>query len=134
MPHGGVEESAVSVLNFPGAPAPGTKLCQLEDIPDPGSKGFEFGQDAQRFAMFVVREGDNILAYRNLCPHAGHPLDFPPDRFLTLDGKSIKCASHGALFDPVTGLCTDGPCEGRSLLPVPVCKENGDILIGEPET
>lgn len=124
----------MSILNFPGAPAQGTELCPLVDIADPGSKGFEFGEEAQHFAMFVIRKEGEIFAYRNSCPHAGHPLDFPPDRFLTLDGKSIKCASHGALFEPKTGTCTDGPCEGRALLAIPVYLKAGIIHIGEAET
>ncbi len=134
VPHGRVEDVAVSVLNFPGAPAQGTKLCASNNISDPGSKGFEFGEEAQRFAMFVIRKDGQIFAYRDLCPHAGHPIDFPPDRFWSLNGKSVKCASHGALFDPQSGLCINGPCEGRSLLPVPIHQKDGDNLIGEPET
>lgn len=121
----------MGVLDAPGAPTLGTPLCSLQDLGDPGSKGFEFGEGAKRFALFLVRIGSHVFAYRNVCPHAGHPLDFPAGRFLTLDGKSIKCASHGALFKPRTGVCYDGPCPGRGLLPVPIHISGDTVIIGE---
>ncbi|TNE60118.1 MAG: Rieske (2Fe-2S) protein [Alphaproteobacteria bacterium] len=119
-------------MQAPGAPADHTPLCQLRELSDPGSKGFEFGEGAERFRFFVVRRADAVFAYRNLCPHAGHPLDFPPDRFLTPKGDYIHCASHGALFTPEDGVCVGGPCVGRRLLPIPVYVEAGMICFGEP--
>lgn len=123
----------MSIMELPGAPANGTKLCAVEDLSDPGSKGFEFGEGAERFRLFVVRKGGNIFAYRNLCPHAGHPLDFPQDRFLTPRGDFIHCSSHGALFTPNDGICVGGPCVGRRLMPVPVYIDGETVHIGEPK-
>jgi nitrite reductase/ring-hydroxylating ferredoxin subunit len=121
----------MSILTSPGAPKVGTLLCQIETLADPGSKAFEFGEGASRFALFLIRQGADIYAYRNVCPHAGHPLDFPPDRFLTPKGDFIHCSSHGALFTPGDGVCVGGPCLGRKLMPIPIYIESGAVHIGK---
>ena len=35
----------------PAQPAPGTRLCALADLPDPGAEGFEFFEGDARFAF-----------------------------------------------------------------------------------
>ena len=91
-------------------------LCALEDIPEPGSRGFELdckGEEAVR--LFVVRKDGVLAAYRNRCPHTGAPLEWLPDQFLDMDDGFIQCAIHGALFRPEDGYCLRGPCVGASL-------------------
>jgi nitrite reductase/ring-hydroxylating ferredoxin subunit len=34
------------------------------------------------------------------------------------DGHSLMCHAHGARFDPLSGQCTLGPCQGQALRPV----------------
>jgi nitrite reductase/ring-hydroxylating ferredoxin subunit len=70
----------------------------------------------------------SVRAYENTCPHAGHPLDLLPHRFLTADRSHIICASHGALFSLDTGLCVAGPCPGRMLRPLPVTVSSDGVL------
>src|SRR2546429_9591896 len=65
-----------------------------------------------------VRAGDAVRGYVNRCPHAGHPLNLLPERFLTADGALILCSSHGALFEKGSGYCVAGPGAGRSLTPI----------------
>lgn len=120
----------MGTLTFPGAPAPGTALCAVEELDNPGSRGFDFREDAALFQMFVVRSGDRIEGWLNRCPHAGHPMDFPQHQFFTRDRKRLRCASHGAEFDLKSGACVFGPCKGRKLLPVPLLIEDGMIKIG----
>lgn len=115
----------------PGAPEPGTVLCPLAEIRDPGARGFLFGAGAARFDMFVVRQGDTVAGYVNECPHAFTPLETWPDKFLTLAEDEIVCSTHGALFRIADGLCTSGPCTGKALLPIPVAVEAGMIVIGK---
>jgi nitrite reductase/ring-hydroxylating ferredoxin subunit len=91
-------------------------VCRLDDLAVPGAKGFYVGDGEWPFRGFVVRKGREIFAYANICPHRRHPLDLLPDAFLVEDGQLIRCASHGALFSPETGLCLTGPCSGRSLM------------------
>jgi nitrite reductase/ring-hydroxylating ferredoxin subunit len=64
---------------------------------------------------FVVRRGDLLVAYRNICPHAGWPLNWHPDRFLGERGEVILCTGQGAEFALADGACVRGPCKGQSL-------------------
>ena len=110
-------------------PPPGTPLCRLDTLDDPGAKGFTFGRGTDRFDMFLVRKGDAAYAYLNECPHAYARLDNWPDKFLTFDETRIICGVHAALFEIESGLCTSGPCAGRKLTSVPVEVIDGMVLI-----
>jgi nitrite reductase/ring-hydroxylating ferredoxin subunit len=79
--------------------------------------------------VVVVRAGGAIHAFVNRCPHAGHPLDLIPDRFMSADGSALICSSHGALFRPDTGVCTAGPCVGQELRSVPITVADGWVCL-----
>ena len=111
-------------------PVPGTDLCALSDLPEPGAKGFTFGAGTERFDMFIVRSGGVVRGWLNTCPHNFTTLEFVPDKFLTLDGTRILCSTHGAQFRLEDGVCVLGPCEGQSLKPLPIRLENGRIAMG----
>jgi nitrite reductase/ring-hydroxylating ferredoxin subunit len=106
-------------------------ICRLADIENPGSRGFTVGEGNWPLRGLVVRVGDEVRGYVNHCPHAGHPLDLRPHRFLTPDNALILCSSHGALFDKLTGYCIAGPCAGRSLRPVPLMVEAGFVMLAD---
>jgi nitrite reductase/ring-hydroxylating ferredoxin subunit len=114
------------------APAPGTRLCALSDIPDPGARGFDFRDGDQRFAGFVVRRGGQVFGYVDSCPHAGWPLAPIGDRYLTREKDLILCGGHGALFRIEDGWCLAGPCAGGRLTPWPVRVEGDDIVVAHP--
>jgi nitrite reductase/ring-hydroxylating ferredoxin subunit len=95
-------------------------LGSLSELEATGSKGFALGEGDWPLRGFLVKTTKGVAAYVNTCPHAGHPLNFRQDRFLTPDRSLILCASHGALFTRDDGLCIAGPCPGQSLRPVPV--------------
>ena len=95
-------------------------LCALHELEATGSRGFSVGEGDWPLRGFVVRTSKGVAAYLNTCPHAGHPLNFRPDKFLTPDRNLILCASHGALFTRDEGLCIAGPCPGESLKRVPI--------------
>ncbi|MFN4353979.1 Rieske (2Fe-2S) protein [Parvibaculum sp.] len=93
----------------------GTEICALDDLDDPGARGFTLGQGKARRDIFLVRKDGAVFAYLNRCPHANQPLDARPGRFLTQDESQIVCGGHAALFRIEDGLCTSGPCVGRHL-------------------
>jgi nitrite reductase/ring-hydroxylating ferredoxin subunit len=103
-------------------------LCRVTDIPADGAKGFP-GLDGAFTGLVAIRQGDNIYVYENACPHIGTPLDWTPDRFLSADGRTLICATHGAVFTIATGTCISGPCRGDRLTPVDVVIRDGVILI-----
>jgi nitrite reductase/ring-hydroxylating ferredoxin subunit len=105
-------------------------ICALDDLAERPSRAFTVGGGPWPLSGFVVRKGDGVYAYRNRCPHAGHPLNLKPHHFLTPDRSMIVCSSHGALFEIATGYCVDGPCAGRSLEALPVELLAGHVLLG----
>lgn len=112
----------------PAQPAPGTILCALADLADPGSKGFIFRDGEKLFLGFVVRRQDEVFGYIDRCPHAGMPLAPMPDRYLTREGDLILCGSHGALFRLGDGHCVGGPCAGARLWPWAVRVEGERVV------
>jgi nitrite reductase/ring-hydroxylating ferredoxin subunit len=95
------------------------KLCELEDIADREAKGFIGRVDGKQRNIFAVRKADNYYVYLNHCPHAGALIDHIQGKFFNGDGTLLRCGMHGALFQIEDGACTDGPCMGKGLTPVP---------------
>lgn len=94
-------------------------------------RAFTIGAGDWPLRGFVVRVGAQLRGFVNRCPHAGHPLNLLPDRFLTPDGSLLLCSSHGALFEKLSGFCVAGPCAGRSLTPVPLEVRSGFVLLAD---
>lgn len=107
------------------------RLCQLSDLPDGASRGFDprrTGQDT----LLVVRQGRRLFAYADACPHHGTPMAWRKDAYLNAAADRIVCAAHGAQFDIHTGRCTLGPCLGDSLAPVRLhIHESGEVHIAD---
>jgi nitrite reductase/ring-hydroxylating ferredoxin subunit len=106
-------------------------ICSLAELEETGSRGFAMGEGDWPLRGFIVKTPDGVAAFVNYCPHAGHPLNFRPNRFLTPDGSLILCGSHGALFARDTGLCVLGPCAGQSLTKIPVEVVGGCVMLAE---
>ncbi len=106
-------------------------VCRLSDLDDYGSRSFTIGTGDWPLRGFVVRAGADVRGYVNTCPHARHPLNLMPHRFLTPDDALIVCCSHGALFEKLTGYCVAGPCAGQYLPSVPLQVEAGFVLLAE---
>ncbi len=104
-------------------------LCGLDDLEDPGSRGFEAAELGTPWDLFLVQRDGRINAYRNQCPHTGAPLDWMPHKFLDLDGVFVQCAIHGALFRPEDGYCVRGPCVGQSLQPLEIEIKDGRVFL-----
>lgn len=69
----------------------------------------------------IVRAPDGTLrAYLNRCRHLPVPLDGGSRQFLSRDGEHLLCGTHGALYRLDDGFCVEGPCEGESLIALPI--------------
>jgi nitrite reductase/ring-hydroxylating ferredoxin subunit len=95
------------------------RLCHLDELPDGDARGFAL-QDRERDTLFVVRQGDALHAWRNVCPHHGAALAWRRHAYLNAARDRIVCGAHGAQFEIHTGRCTLGPCLGQALTPVPL--------------
>lgn len=115
----------------PQSPEPGTVLGKLDILEHGGAKEFVFGSGLNAFRMFVVRKGEHVFGYLNLCPHYSLPLNVRDNEFLSRDGATIMCRRHLAVFVIEDGLCVDGACIGSHLDPVPLrIDEAGYLVIG----
>ena len=96
-------------------------LLRLDQLEDGGLHETEAsleGNDAE--SLILLREGDTVRAWLNVCPHAGRRLDWAPGKFLKDKQGRLVCAVHGATFELGDGTCVAGPCRGDALRPVAV--------------
>jgi nitrite reductase/ring-hydroxylating ferredoxin subunit len=119
----------VAWREHPDAPAAGTALLALEDIPEGEGRERRFGAGHTALAVVVVRKDGQVHGYVNACPHQWVALNDQPDRFTTFDHEWIVCATHGAVFRYEDGFCEDGPCAGKSLEAVPVQVVDGVVRV-----
>ena len=73
--------------------------------------------------IFVIRQGGDVHAYVNWCPHNQVLIDQIPGQFFNSEKTMLRCSKHGALFQINDGLCVEGPCEGESLQPSMHCRQ-----------
>jgi nitrite reductase/ring-hydroxylating ferredoxin subunit len=106
-------------------------VCALGELDAHGARAFTIGGGDWPLKGFVVRVGNAVCGYLNRCPHAGHPLNLLPQRFLSPDGTLILCSSHGALFEKSSGFCVAGPCAGRSLTPIALRIVGNYVLLAD---
>jgi nitrite reductase/ring-hydroxylating ferredoxin subunit len=104
------------------------KLFDLAELRMRGSVRFPLGRGLEGFA--VLDPTGKVRAYLNVCPHRAQPVDSGDGR-LWLDSGEIECQAHGARFDPATGACTGGPCDGTSLTPLRVESRDREIWLRE---
>ena len=91
------------------------RLALAGEVAEGATIQFQFRRGGKRVEAFLARVQGRFVAYENLCRHLPLPLGYGDNRFLTRNAKHFLCQNHGALFDPLTGLCVRGPCEGQSL-------------------
>jgi nitrite reductase/ring-hydroxylating ferredoxin subunit len=105
-------------------------LCAVADIPDGGGirvvrEGLAPDDGSEPANVIVVRDGDEVYAYANVCPHFGIPLDV--GRGIKTFRKHVLCVNHYAAFRFSDGACVEGPCLGASLRPVPIDVRGGRV-------
>lgn len=105
-------------------------LARLSDLPEGEPVAVEATLDGEAETLILFRDGDAVRAWRNICPHAGRPLDWSPGKFLRSKDGLLVCAVHGASFELGQGACVAGPCRGQSLGAVPVTVVDGQVLSG----
>lgn len=106
-------------------------LCLASDITETG-KEVIFENQGKRSYLLLLRHGDEVLAYHNVCPHQGRNLNFAPDRFLFDPAGRLVCPHHGAMFEVADGLCVQGPCQGAALRKVQVRVEGDAVVLADP--
>ena len=101
-------------------------LCRLDDIPDGGAIAVDALLPGGEESLILLRQGNQVRGYLNVCPHTGRRLDYAPGKFL-LKNDTLICAVHGATFNQGDGLCIAGPCRGEHLREVNMRVEGDSV-------
>ncbi len=104
-------------------------LGDLNQLADPGAISVIVGDGTKRRDYLVVQNAGAIQVYENACPHQGTPLETLAGRFFNHDQTRLLCSTHGAEFRIGDGICTKGPCEGKSLICVEFIIADGAIFL-----
>jgi nitrite reductase/ring-hydroxylating ferredoxin subunit len=104
-------------------------LIALDRIEDGGFAEVEADIDGDSESLVLFRQGGEVRAWLNVCPHAGRRLDWAPGKFLKSKDGLLVCAAHGASFELQRGDCVAGPCRGDSLRAVPVQVVEGMVRL-----
>lgn len=107
-------------------------LIAFSQIADGGFAEVEAVLDGGAESLILHRDGDQVRAWLNVCPHAGRRLDWAPGQFLRSKDGLLVCAVHGAGFELQRGECVAGPCRGASLRAVAVEIRDGDVVLADP--
>lgn len=116
------------------------RLFDADALRPRSSLRFELGEASQRGHSalgagpaegFALRTANaELRAYVNVCPHRASPVDLGDGKLFHSNG-TLECQSHGAYFDPSTGVCVDGPCVGKALQPLPIEERDGAVWLLE---
>jgi nitrite reductase/ring-hydroxylating ferredoxin subunit len=106
--------------------------CEADQLLPGQTTGFEIARDGKTVRGFLVNHDGRVYAYVNRCPHAGTTLDWWPNEFFTEDGRYLICATHGAVFEPDSGRCVEGPCPGARLEPLRVARDGRFLVVTCP--
>jgi nitrite reductase/ring-hydroxylating ferredoxin subunit len=107
-------------------------ICAAAGLAEGGrGRRFDWPPAGGEGKAFAVRYDGVVRAYVNRCPHLGVELDWQPGEFFEESGLYLICSTHGALFDPSTGLCVAGPCQGARLEAIVVLERDGEVLLHE---
>lgn len=102
-------------------------LCSASDLQDSAEAvPFDVVYQGQTCRGFAVRFEGEVQAYLNRCAHIPMEMDYQPNRFFDSSGQWLICATHGAMYHPVTGECVGGPCRG-GLVKIGVAERQGVV-------
>ena len=108
---------------------PKIAIAGLDELRKKQSVKFKFRREGISRDGFAAIFQGQVIVYENVCRHLPLTIDYGDNQFFTDDSKEIVCKTHGAIYDPLTGLCTSGPCKGASLFKIPFELRDGKVWI-----
>lgn len=111
-----------------------TEVCSLDDLPDGTMRAFRVeGRD-----LLLVRNGDQVYALRDICPHQGAPLSAGVLTCARLAGgvgehradrsnRIIRCPWHNWEFDAGDGAALHDPT--RRVASYPASIRSGQVVV-----
>jgi len=107
------------------------KICDTDSLDELSCREFTVQSAATEKDAFLIYVNQQCYAYENSCPHTGVNLNWQKEQFFSLDGLFLQCSLHGALFEPETGFCVRGPCQGQRLKSINIINEDGALYVAE---
>ena len=116
-------------------------ICGTFEIEDHSARGFvlqkavekDGAQVGEPWFIVITRKGQNFYGFENACPHQGKRLDAGLEDFMDEAGNFLVCRHHGSQFDIDSGACFSGPCQGKSLTPIKIVVDEGDVCVAGVE-
>jgi nitrite reductase/ring-hydroxylating ferredoxin subunit len=104
-------------------------ICAAADLIEAGDGvRFETQWEGRPASAFAIRHGGRVYAFLNRCAHVAVELDWQLGKFFDAEGEHLICSTHGATYEPHSGLCVRGPCKGAALISIPVEEINGKVV------
>ncbi|MEB5965578.1 MULTISPECIES: Rieske (2Fe-2S) protein [Comamonas] len=89
------------------------ELCASADLADGGrAVGFDVLYAGQSSRAFAIRYQGKVHAYLNRCSHIPMEMDYQEGQLFDDSGRWLLCSTHGAAYEPDSGVCAGGPCRG----------------------
>ncbi len=107
-------------------------ICASGELQEAGTGiRFEVARGGERLPAFAVRYDGRVYGYLNRCGHVPVELDWQPGEFFDYSRLYLACSTHGALYDPKSGACVTGRCNGQGLISLPMVERDGAIYLKE---
>jgi len=103
-------------------------ICASGALADSGQGvRFEVHYDGRVTPAFAVRYAGKVHGYLNRCAHVAMELDWQEGVFFGIGGHDLLCSTHGASYDPRSGRCLGGPCNGTPLVKLRLEEREGGV-------
>lgn len=106
-------------------------VARVADLQRDRTAKFTFRRESIKRDGFALLHDGKIAVYENVCRHIPISIDYGDNKFFTPDNEHIICRTHGAVYEPLTGLCVRGPCEGAKLIPIEFELRGDEIWIND---
>ena len=104
-------------------------ICDSTELTEAGrGVRFEVEYFGETVPAFVVRFVGAVRGYLNRCSHVALELDWREGDFFGADGGDLICSAHGAVYDPASGRCRGGPCNGAPLVALRIEERGGKVF------
>ena len=122
------DADGIAVESEPRGGDDSRRIAPLADVPTNGTLRCEARRDRCGTELILRREGDDVSAWRNSCPHKPE-VRLDPGPGAIVDGDQLVCHEHGARFECGDGVCTAGPCRGDALENISVTVRDGTVYL-----
>ena len=108
-------------------------LATTQELKDRKTIKFTYRDEGIEREGFLAWFRDRVVGYQNVCRHVPITLDYGDGQFFDLDETHFVCQTHGATYEPLTGICVAGPCAGAALKRLEIEVRGEEIWLREAD-